>query len=490
MTRLLCSSLLAAIVLAAAPVSAQPASRPPAKAAPAPTAPAAAPTPVPDDMANFDKDLDALFGTSGLTADQAAGRAAAASPDVRRKVAELGVAIVAREQASLARVPYVQGKASYTRLSFVAPIVFPLGTQSFSITSLQNSYDLVATATIPLSDYLFRFPRLLATANRNIEGARASQLSSAVNAGEDARLAFYEWVRARLQVMVAKRQLANVQATYKQAQALADAQRLSKADLLRIESQEAEAEQTIDQLANLESLREEQLRLLIGATDSEPLAIAEDIRADIGAPGSVALDELVKHASDRRLDLKAIDIGLTAKQAQYDASEADLYPKLSAFGTVEDARPNQRVFPQVDEFRLTWLVGVQATWTLGDAINAKVTRARVRAETAELRADRENVVRGQRIEILAAQQAVSLAVHALGTSQKGLNAAEESYRVRRELLAADRATAVELVDSQTDLTRARITALNARVDLRVALAQLAHALGDDAVAALRAPATR
>ena len=51
--------------------------------------------------------------------------------------------------------------------------------------------------------------------------------------------------------------------------------------------------------------------------------------------------------------------------------------------------------------------------------------------------------------------------------------------MRRELLDAERATAVELVDAETELTRARIAALNARVDLRVALAQLAHALGND-----------
>jgi len=82
--------------------------------------------------------------------------------------------------------------------------------------------------------------------------------------------------------------------------------------------------------------------------------------------------------------------------------------------------------------------------------------------------------------VLAAEQAVQIAVHALDTSAKGLVAAEEGYRVRKELLAAERATAVELVDAETDLTRARITALNARVDLRVAMAQLAHAIGDDA----------
>ena len=138
------------------------------------------------------------------------------------------------------------------------------------------------------------------------------------------------------------------------------------------------------------------------------------------------------------------------------------------------------MFPQVDKFRFTWQIGAQLTWTLNDALISETTDRRLRAEASELRADRENFENGTRIEILSAQQAVALAERALATSQKGLAAAEEGYRVRRELLNAERATAVELVDAKTDLTRARITALNARVDLRVARAQLDHAVGNDA----------
>lgn len=459
MTRSLLSSTLAVLVLMGGAALAAP----------------GAGSPVPDDMAGFEKDVDALFASRGLTADQAATRAGTTSPDVRRKAAELEVAVVQREQASIARVPIVQGKASYTRLSPLASISFG----GFTIPFLNNSYDLQANISVPLSDYLVRYPRLLESANMAIELARTSSRATAVNAGQDARLAYYEWVRAQLQVLIAKRQLTQVKATLTQVQALADAQRLSKADLLRVESNEAEAEQTVFQLENLEALREEQLRLLIGARDDEHLAVGEDIRGDIAATGATSLDDLVAHASGRRLDLRTLDTGLVAKEKQYAAEEANLYPKLSAFGTVEDARPNQRIFPQADEFRLTWLVGVQVTWTLQDTLNTRLTRDRIHAEAAELRADRDNLTRGTRIEILAAQQAVSLAVHALATSQKGLAAAEEGYRVRRELLAADRATAVELVDAETVLTRARIAALNARVDLRVALSQLGHALGDD-----------
>jgi len=178
--------------------------------------------------------------------------------------------------------------------------------------------------------------------------------------------------------------------------------------------------------------------------------------------------------------VRQLDEGIVARDAQRQAEVAGYLPKLSAFGVADYANPNQRVFPQSDTFTGTWSVGVQVTWNLNDALNADVNVDRYRAQTDELKADRENLVRSARIQVLQAQQNVELARHSLETTQKGLKSAEESYRVRRELLAADRATAVELVDSETDLTRARINALNARVDLRVAIAQLVHALGDDA----------
>ena len=58
-------------------------------------------------------------------------------------------------------------------------------------------------------------------------------------------------------------------------------------------------------------------------------------------------------------------------------------------------------------------------------------------------------------------------------------AAEESL-LGAMLLSKDAiGTAVELVDAETNLTSARISALDARVDLRSALAELDHALGTD-----------
>lgn len=462
-------SLLAA--LAAAPAAAQPVPPP----APRPADKTALATPA--DMADFEKELDALFAKGGLTSDQAAARAAAASPTVRRRVAEIEVAVAQVETASLARVPQIGGKIQYTRLSPLDPFVFAPGAPGIEF--LTNSTVAEATLGVPLSDYVFRFPKLIDAARLGEDAAQLNKHAAEVNAGQDARLAYYEWVRANLQVLIAKRQLTQVQTTLTQVRALAEAQRLSRADLMRVESNEAQAEQAVVQLQNLADLREEQLRLLIGA-GTEPLAIGEDIRTAVTAPVPGKLDDLLGTAKAHRLEFRALDTGIRAKEKLAQAEIANKLPRLSAFAVADYANPNPRVFPQEDKFTFTWSVGAQLTWTLNDALTARATEHRLRAETSELRSDRENLERGTRIEVLAAQQAVMIAQRALETSQKGLAAAEEGYRVRRELLNAERATAVELVDAETDLTRARIAALNARVDLRVAMAQLGHALGNDA----------
>jgi len=436
----------------------------------------AQPQPEGSSMASFDKELDALFAPGGLTADQASKRAVNASPTVRRAAASLDVSIAVARSAELALVPRIGVTLTYTRLSPLDPVIFAPGTPG--ITFADNQYGAQGSIAIRLSDYLSQYPNLIAGARLGIDAARAGKRTSEVGAGQDGRLAYYEWVRARLQVMVARRQLVQVRATLGQVRALAEAQRLSTADRMRVESQEAEAEQIVDQLQNLVALREEQLRLLIGA-GTEPLLIGEDIRTEVSAPGTQPLDDLMATAVRQRLEFVQLDFGIAAKDKQREAEKSNLYPRLSAFVIGDNARPNQRIFPQVDKFRPTWQAGLALSWTLNETLNTRATMRRLSAETRELRADRENLERGTRIEVLAAQQAVTLAQRSLKTSQKGLAAAEESYRVRQALLGAQRATAVELVDAETELTRARITSLNARIDLRVALAQLTHALGND-----------
>ncbi len=431
-------------------------------------------TAVADDLSS---DLDTLIARDGLTADQAAARSHAASPDVARKAAELDAAMAQVSAAKIAWLPRLSTKFGYTRLSDIEE---PMLAPGIELKSLNNSYVATTQLAVPVSDYVLRLPSTTKAAKLGEYASRAGKRATELDAATEARLAYYEWMRARLQLLVAQRQLTQVRTTVDQVKKLVAGDRLSKADLLRVESQEAEAEQALDQLHTLAALREERLRLQIGARADEKLTIGEDIRTPLTQSNETAgLDDMMQVAARKRMDLKALSLSIEANEQQRRAEKANLLPQLSLVAATEYSNPNQRVFPQDDKFTFTWTAGAQLAFTLNDTLTSRATDRRMKAESNALRADRESLTRAARLQVLSAQQNIANAHKAIATSQKRLVAAEESYRVRKAFLEAERGTAVELVDAETNLTSARISALDARVDLRIALAELDHALGTD-----------
>jgi outer membrane protein TolC len=428
------------------------------------------------DLAAFEADLEAVFVTDGLTADDAARRAVKASPQLRRRGAAVDEASADVARAKLSYIPLFVGSATYTRLSPIDPVVLPLGPQQFVIPFFEDSYALDGRVVVNLSDYLTRDGDLVDGASLARDAARLAKQASAAGIAEQTRETYYEWVRAQLQVLVAKRQLIQVKSTLEQVKSLVEVQRASTADLLRVESQQAQALQLLHRLESAVTVRARQLRLAIGADGEEDLAIGEDIRQDFEIE-KAELDELETRARKHRPELASVATGIRAKEAERSAEAADLAPHLSAFAAAELANPNPRVFPQQDKFKLTWAIGAQVTWVINESLAGNAQRDKLAAQADELRSDRASLEQQVELEVLGASEAVTLATQALDTTRQGIEAAEEGYRVRKDLFGAGRATVVEMVDAENELARARIAALDARIDLRIAAAKLAYALG-------------
>jgi outer membrane protein TolC len=105
--------------------------------------------------------------------------------------------------------------------------------------------------------------------------------------------------------------------------------------------------------------------------------------------------------------------------------------------------------------------------------------AEIDAQARALAADRRGLAMSIESQIASARSAMTLAEAAYATSQRGLAAAAESYRVRQDLLASERATATELIVAEGALTQARLAAINALIDRRIAWSRLRHAAGLD-----------
>src|SRR5262249_52791765 len=156
-------------------------------------------------------------------------------------------------------------------------------------------------------------------------------------------------------------------------------------------------------------------------------------RGDVAIPQLGGLEELTHGALERRLETRAL---VTAEQAlvrQEQAQKADRYPRLSAFAQANYDRPNQRIVPSLDEFRFTWAAGVQLTWSPNDLLVANTRVDDTEAKLRAIGADRARLSNGVHNEIAATVQQVDIARQALINTQQALVAAEEGYRVRKEL---------------------------------------------------------
>ncbi len=474
-----------------------------AQPAPAPSpAPApAAPSPAPE-VAAPQAPRPNLGGTAvaggALTADVVGRRAAETSYSARAAQESVRSAAVKVDQAWSNYLPRLSGKFSYTRLSDFTPpsatgagsIVgtpLPAGTPNptptvavgFSFPLVLNQWALEAQLVVPISDYFLRINQGYAAATRSQDAARLDVVTARAKSAAEGRVAYYNWLRARGAVVVATQSLEAVKVHLADAKNLLAVGSASRADVLRAETAVAGAELAVERTKNLAALTEKQVALAIHAKEDEALVPGEGIDGEV-APFVGSLPQLIAEARTGRYEIKSIDASAAAARKQAEAYRGGAYPSVAAFGSALYANPNQRRFPQANEFFGTWALGAQVTWSPNDAYGAFAGARDVEAHVAGAEAQREAVRDGVELEVTQAFQAVREADFAAVSSKRQLASAEEAHRVARELFVNGRATSTTLTDAEADLTRARLEQLNARIEARAARVRLEHALGRDA----------
>ena len=188
---------------------------------------------------------------------------------------------------------------------------------------------------------------------------------------------------------------------------------------------------------------------------------------------------MTDEALSARAEIKSADANAAAAEKQASAAKAGRYPTLSAFADGIHGNPNPRFFPPSQDGFATWDVGAQLTWSPNDILVANGSVHDYEAQAAAIEANKNNTRDAIEVEVQQDWQGVREADFAIESSTRELASAEEAYRVQRELFNNGRGTSTTLTDAETDLTRARLTLLNAKADARIARIRLDHALGRD-----------
>lgn len=447
---------------------------------------------------------------TGLTSDTVATRAAQTSYTAKASEAALKAAAAKVDVAWVSFLPRISTLARYTRLSDFTPpslsfgsggqlvgtlapsgtinpsptVAVTLGGVSFPL--VLNNYLLQASIAVPISDYFLRITQSYSAATQAQEAARYDVVAARSKSASDGKIAYYSWLQARGAVIVAEQALGDQKTHYNDVKNQFVAGNVSKADVLRSETAVSSAELQVVRSKNLMDLTERQLRLAMHATDEEVLTPGENL--DAGVPAVTGnIRSLVNEAQSARFELKSLDANVESLRKQTSVVRNGAYPQLSAFADAIEANPNQRRFPQSDEWFPTWDAGVQLTWSPNDTFSSLASARSVESQVAQLEAQKLTIKDGIELEVTQAYQAALEADQALTSARQELTSATEAARVARELFNAGRATSVTLTDAETDLTRARLDELNAKVSARTARVRLEHALGRDTKLAQPAP---
>jgi outer membrane protein TolC len=190
------------------------------------------------------------------------------------------------------------------------------------------------------------------------------------------------------------------------------------------------------------------------------------------------LEKLTEQAFASRSELKGMEYRIKAGEAAVTFARANWYPQIFLVGNYNYARPNQRIFPTVDEFRYTWDASIAVSfdvWNWGQTSN-QTQQAQAQLQQAQ---DGMSQLRdGITMEVTSNYLNLNKASESIGLAEKGVKQAEENYRITNDKFKAGIASNSDLLDAEVALLQAKTNYTNALVDYELAYARLQKSIGE------------
>lgn len=484
-----------ATLLLAVPAGAQPAPEPapapnPDRATPAPKPDAAPQPPSLDQLKLDDQALDQVEKTQGdaltrdvvaeamakqpggLTLDEVAERASATSRQVAAAQAQLRVSASRVDQAFASYFPKVTLGASYTRQSPV-----PNDIAGFQLPVIEDIWALTAQVDVPISDYLLRLTQAYAAADADVEARRLEVEAAKLQSQADAKIAYFNWVRAQGQAAVSGVGVALAERSLQDAKVGLRAGVLTEGDVARLEAQLANAQHLQNQANAMARVATQVLRTQMHLDPKARLAIGIDVLAEPAPLPATDLEKLKRKALAERLDLKALEETKESLEEVVNTTRASHYPRLDAFANGLYGNPNPRIFPQDNQWDFTWSAGVRLTWVVNDTFATTSAAREQQAQADAVSAQRDALADAIALEVTQAFYDLEIARSSTLSANQQVKALRITLEQRRRLFRAGNATATDIVDAEAQLIRAQLQRVDSHVDYLVAKARLELAVG-------------
>jgi outer membrane protein len=372
--------------------------------------------------------------------------------------------------------------------SSLFPTVAALASASY------NQYSLFVTrfyhqnlatfpATLSVNYTVFDF----GARDANIDQARANLLAADFTFNDAHRKVIFEVAEAYYRLLDAMSQEDAAQATLTDAQTVQRAieARLANGlatlpDVLEARAAAAQAQYELASIRGLEDIAHGVLANVLSVAPSVPFQVEDVSKAPLPAAVEEPVETIIARALSQRPDLLVEVARLRSTDGAIRGARATYYPTLSFSGDWghSNSYGSQNFNPVISSHIYPYSAQLNLSWTIFDGgarRNALASAESQRREAqAQLAASRDQIEN----EIWTAYSNLKTAQGQREAADALLEAAEQSYSAAARSFQAGVRTFIDVTTAQRDLARARAAEATARVQVLIALADLAFRAAD------------
>jgi outer membrane protein len=411
-----------------------------------------------------------------LTVDQAVQTGLENSKGLKSSQFRVNAAEAKTSEAGALGLPSLKLNAVYTRLSDLpsSTLTTPFGQFEISPTIL-NNYTVRATVQQPL----FTGGKISGAgdiADHSYEAAKQDFSKDKAELIYGIKSAYWNLYRANEFKKMVDENVAQIRAHAVDAENMMKQGLLTNNDLLKVQVQLSDAlVRQIDAKNNV-TLSMLGLNNILGLPLSTEIEIASTLESNLVS--TTEMNSLVKKAVENRPEILGMNARIKAGESNLSIARSGWYPQIFLVGNYNYLRPNQRVFPSKDEFKGTWDVSISLSYDLWNWNTSGSQSAQAEAQLSQTEQALSQLKDGVSLEVTQSYLAVNQAKERADVAKKGVEQAEENYRVTNERYKKGLNVNSDLLDSEVALLSAKLNYTQSLVDYELAAARLTKSVGE------------
>ncbi|MGD8989387.1 MAG: TolC family protein, partial [Syntrophobacterales bacterium] len=370
---------------------------------------------------------------------------------------------VARQQKKEARtnfLPKFSVEYGYTRPS-ETEVTF--GGVTFENTD-KNQWRLIGTIDQPLFTGLANLSTYQ-LAKLGLDVAKIQLERTRLDIILTVKQAYYGILSAERLLEVAEQSVRQLQEGLRVAESFYRVGLSPKVDVLDAEVRLAEAEREVIRTTNDLQVARARLNTILRQPINTPLEVEDVLSTE---PYEKTFEDSREIALKYRPELLEAEKNVARSKKEITLVKSDYYPTITWSLEYNRRGDDPKVNGSPFTDRENWETGATATWTFFEWGKTRYATNQKRAQLRQAEDILEQVKDDVNLEVKTAYLTLQAAEKAVSVAEKSIVSAEENFRISGERYEEQVATATEVLDAQTRLTRAKANYTTALVAFNVA----------------------